>query len=85
MVNKKHPIYGERIRFARLRRGRTQNELSKLIGFGKNTMSLFEMGQREPKISQICALADILEVNLDYLAGREPPPDWNEKKEENFC
>jgi transcriptional regulator with XRE-family HTH domain len=62
---------GARIRQARLRYGMSQAELARRIGVSKNTMNLIESGKTpDPAVSRIRAIADTLNVSMDYLAGR---------------
>ena len=63
---------GERIRKARLRYGMSQTELAKRVGISKTAMNQIEMGETaDPRLSRIRAMADILGVSMDYLAGRQ--------------
>jgi transcriptional regulator with XRE-family HTH domain len=63
---------GDRVRKARLRYGMSQTELAKRVGISKTAMNQIEMGETlDPKISRIRAIADILGVSMDYLAGRK--------------
>jgi transcriptional regulator with XRE-family HTH domain len=62
---------GARIRQARIRYGMSQAELARRIGVSKNTMNLIESGKTpDPAVSRIRAIADTLNVSMDYLAGR---------------
>jgi transcriptional regulator with XRE-family HTH domain len=63
---------GARIRKARLDYGMSQVELAKRVGISKTAMNQIEMGETpDPRISRIRAIADILGVSMDYLAGRQ--------------
>jgi transcriptional regulator with XRE-family HTH domain len=63
---------GQRIRKARQRYGMSQTELAKRVGISKTAMNQIEMGETlDPRLSRIRAIADILGVSMDYLAGRE--------------
>lgn len=63
---------GDRIRKARLRYGMSQTELAKRVGISKTAMNQIEMGETtDPRMSRIRAIADILGVSMDYLAGRK--------------
>ena len=67
---------GQRIRKARQRYGMSQTELAKRVGISKTAMNQIEMGETtDPRISRIRAIADILGVSMDYLAGREDEED----------
>lgn len=63
---------GDRIRKARIQYGMSQAELARRIGVSKNTMNLIESGKTpDPAVSRIRAIADILGISMDYLAGRK--------------
>jgi transcriptional regulator with XRE-family HTH domain len=63
---------GERIRNERLRYGMSQVELARRIGISKTAMNQIESGDTEdPRVSRLRAIADILGVSMDYLAGRQ--------------
>ena len=63
---------GERIRKERLRYGMSQTELARRVGISKTAMNQIEMGETaDPRLSRIRAIADILGVSMDYLAGRQ--------------
>lgn len=61
--------FGDRLREARLRRGLTQEKLAKEIGVAKSTLTGYEKGNREPDISKIRRILEILDVDADYLLG----------------
>ena len=66
-------IFAERLKQARKRAGISQLQLSKLSGVGQNTISGYEneKGQsRLPSLVVAAALADALNVSLDWLCGR---------------
>jgi transcriptional regulator with XRE-family HTH domain len=63
---------GARIRQARLLYGMSQTELARRVGISKTAMNQIEMGETaDPRLSRIRAIADILGVSMDYLAGRQ--------------
>jgi transcriptional regulator with XRE-family HTH domain len=63
---------GERIKIARIRRRITQVQLAKSIGISKNSLSQIESGETmDPRVSTLMALADVLGLSMDYLAGRK--------------
>ena len=66
--------FGNRLREARLHRGLTQEKLAKEIGVAKSTLTGYEKGNREPDISKIKRILEILDVDADYLLGvwKEP-------------
>ncbi len=64
-------IFYERLKELRIEKGIGQIELAKAVNVSKGIISLWENGLREPKLSNLIALAKFFEVSLDYLAGLE--------------
>ena len=64
-------IFYERLKELRIEKGVGQIELAKAINVSKGIISLWENGLREPKLSNLIALANFFDVSLDYLAGLE--------------
>ena len=64
-------VFATRIRELRLDKGVGQVELAKALDVSKGIISLWENGLREPKLSNLVALAKYFEVSIDYLAGLE--------------
>lgn len=61
--------FGEILKDLRLEKGIGQVELAKSINVSKGIISLWENGFREPKLSNLVALAKFFKVSIDYLAG----------------
>lgn len=66
MVNVIHT----RIRELRKERGLTQEQLGKVLGVVKSTISLYESGKSTPDDEIKIKIADYFDVSLDYLLGR---------------
>ena len=64
-------VFGEKLKELRIEKGIGQIELAKAINVSKGIISLWENGLREPKLSNLIALAKFFEVSLDYLVGLE--------------
>ncbi|CAG6229746.1 Cro/CI family transcriptional regulator [Streptococcus pneumoniae] len=64
-------IFTERLKKLRLKKGLTQTELGEKVGVKQNTFTNWEKGKREPSFENLIKLADLLEVSLDWLFGRE--------------
>ena len=64
-------IIGERLKNARKNKKMTQQELGDKLGVSKVSVCGYEKGSRIPTIDNFVQLLDILEVNADYLLGRE--------------
>lgn len=50
----------------------SQRELGKVIGVTRQAISLYERGDREPKLKILEKLADYFGVSVDYLKGMDP-------------
>lgn len=61
----------DNIRFFRKANNLTQEELSKQLGGSKNLVSNYENGISTPDIFTLVKLADIFDLTLDELVGRE--------------
>lgn len=51
----------------------TQNEMAERLGISERGYRNYENGSREPNISGLIQIADILHVSLDSLVGRDFP------------
>lgn len=61
----------DNIRFFRKANNLIQEELSKQLGGSKNLVSNYENGISTPDIYTLVKLADIFDITLDELVGRE--------------
>ncbi len=64
-------LLAKRIKELRNEKDLTQEELGRLINVTKVSICCYENGTRVPTLETIVALADIFEVSLDNLLGRE--------------
>lgn len=64
-------VFSERLKELRLKKGLTQTELGEKVGVKQNIFTNWENGKREPSFENLIKLADLLEVSLDWLFGRE--------------
>lgn len=63
--------FGDNLKKARLEKGLTQEELAKMIGVAKSTLTGYERGNREPDVLKIKKLAKILDIDANTLIGIE--------------
>lgn len=61
--------FGEILKDLRTERGIGQVELAKSLNVSTGIISLWENGLREPKLSNLIAIAKFFSVSIDYLAG----------------
>ena len=66
--------FSERLRQVRLEKSLTMPELAEKISKTKQAIDLFEKAKAKPSFDIFCDLAEILDVSLDYIAGRSDDP-----------
>lgn len=64
-------VFSERLKELRQKKGLTQQEIADLLHVNRVTYTNWEKGNREPNFETIIKIADLLEVSLDWLFGRE--------------
>lgn len=60
----------ERLKEARIKKGLSQHKLAELAVISQPAICQFESGKKQPEAGTAEILADILEVSMDYLYGR---------------
>lgn len=63
--------FSSRLRAVRKEKGLKQREMADRLGVTLRGYQYYEEGKHVPDLNGLLALADILEVSLDYLAGRK--------------
>ena len=66
--------FGNHLKMVRKSNNLTQKQLADAIGATENGVQNYERGARKPTFDMLIALADALEVSLDYLVGRSDDP-----------
>lgn len=61
--------FGSILKSIRTEKGVSQESLAEGIGVSKGVISLWEHELREPKLSNLVALAKYFAVSIDFLAG----------------
>lgn len=64
-------VFPQRLKELRLKKGLTQTELGEKVGVKQSTFTNWENGKREPNFETIIKIADLFEVSVDWLFGRE--------------
>lgn len=62
--------FGSILKNLRTSRGITQGELAAMLDVSRSTVGMYETGGREPDFETMEAIADIFNVDMDYLMGR---------------
>lgn len=74
---------GKRLKYLRIQKGLTQEQLAEIIGISRSALSMYELEQREPDLGTLIKIADYFSVTTDYLLGREwKDPASQEKLQE---
>lgn len=61
--------FKDRLRELRKEKGLTQQELADFVGINRSTFPLYELGKREPVLTNVIPLANYFQVTTDYLLG----------------
>ena len=64
---------GKLIRFYRMSRNMTQAQLAEALGRSASTIAMYEIGQREPDMDTLEALADIFNISKRELVPDDEP------------
>lgn len=64
-------IFGDNIKRLRKNKGLIQQQIADEIGVNRGSYSNWEKGKREPSFENLVKLADLLDVSLDWLFGRD--------------
>lgn len=64
------PNFSSRIKLLRTERGITQEQLASMLKVSRSTIGMYESGKREPDFETSEAIADIFNVDMDFLTGR---------------
>lgn len=79
---------GDRIKDLRSSNKMTQEELAKIMLVTKQAISSWERNVANPDHKQLCFLADLFKVSVDYLLLRtvisEPLPSFKDEHNEEF-
>ena len=69
-------ILSQRLRIVTKQKGLEQKDIAEKMGLSKQTVNSWfrEVNPSAPVFSRLCELADLLDVSLDFLAGRSDTP-----------
>ena len=74
LLTLRHKIVGGLLKQARLDTGRSREEVAQQIGVDGDTLSAYEMGQKEVPFLHLEELARIFDVSIDYFVDGERGP-----------
>ena len=70
-------MFGQQLRTIRQQKELTQVQLSALAHIDQSDLSKIERDQRGISLKAAIAIADALDIRLDYIAGRTKNPEIN--------
>lgn len=62
-------IFGNKLKFLRMKFGMTQSQLADILGVSASTIGMYEQGRREPDNRTLIKLCKIFNTKLEYLFG----------------
>ena len=65
------------LRRLRQREGWSQSELAKKLGVAKSTISMYEVGKRQPDFETLEAISDLFNVDMNFLLGKQKTENSN--------
>ena len=63
--------FKDMLKYLRSRDKMSQQELAKKLGIAKSTISMYEVGKREPDFETLEAIADLFNVDMNFLLGHD--------------
>lgn len=63
--------FSEMLKYLRTRESLSQSELADKLGVAKSTISMYEVGKREPDFETLEAIADLFNVDMNFLLGKD--------------
>lgn len=69
------PSFADRLKALRTERNYSQQLLANYLKISKSSVNMYERGEREPGIEVLESIADLFNVDMDYLVGRSDIPN----------
>lgn len=70
---KPQSLFSERISMLRRSRGMTQKQVAELLSIDRSTYAYYESDKTRPDYGTLIHIADLFDVSLDFLLGRNTP------------
>ena len=64
-------VFSENLKRMRKENNVSQQKLAYAVGVTQQCVSGWEKDSIEPTLSNLCSLADVFDVSIDYLVGRK--------------
>lgn len=71
--------FSKRLKLLRRKQAYTQDQLAELLGISRSSLAMYEQGRRSPDFETLEAIADIFNVDIDYLLRKREPSELLEK------
>ena len=66
--------FNDMLKYLRVREKMSQAELADKLGVSKSTVGMYELGKREPDFETLEAIADLFNVDMNFLLGKVGSP-----------
>ena len=63
--------FKDMLKYLRNRDKLSQSQLAEKLGVAKSTISMYEVGKREPDFETLEAIADLFNVDMNFLLGKD--------------
>lgn len=64
-------VFGKRLRAQRMKHHLTQQQIADMLDLSLNAYQKYEQSERAPSLETLIKIADILNVPIDFLLGRD--------------
>ena len=64
-------MFAKKLKELRSEKGWKQEDLAKMLNVDRTTVVKWERGERETSFAMLVCIAELFEVSVDYLLGRE--------------